>query len=214
MKGFMLFFSLVWVFSGFNNLPAEQGKKNVAHQNRQTKLQAVSPFIIFMENKPKQFINFSISKYQTVHFALNRQRLFYVDFKKDSEDNPEIEKWLLRDWSARLSFNRQLKPIYKNLMPYIGIGAGNCYIQDSKLNIKRGKKYPEETFLDYEMRGYFKHPGVFGAAGLQFRPTSKAFFFIQSKCSILFDQNNFLMQPSTKFTDLINISTGFRFAIF
>jgi hypothetical protein len=159
------------------------------------------------------FLNYAMSQRLAISFDLEKKSLFGFEVNRSSEQASLLNKFLLRDWSASLAFNYYFKPLSKKLLPYVGVGAGEYYILDSKAKIKRTREHPEEESLDYDMREHFKHPGFFGAAGLQFQPTRHTCFFIQSKCSVVFDQNENLMMPSSKFTDFFNITTGVRFIL-
>ncbi len=158
------------------------------------------------------FLNYATSNRSFINVELKKRSPFGLDFNSDDAFN-SLNKFLLRDWSASLSFNYCLKPVSHHLMPYVSIGAGQYYVQDSKGNIKRAKENPEEVNLDYDMRDYFRNPGLFGAAGLQFQAGARTNFFLQTRCSIIFDDDRSLIIPSTKFTDLFNITAGFRLTL-
>lgn len=156
------------------------------------------------------FLNYATSKKSFINLEVRKHSLFGLELNSTSEDFRSLNKFLLRDWSASLSFNYCLKPVRQNLLPYISIGAGQYYVQDSKANIKRAKENPEEANIEYDMRKYLRNPGVFGAAGLQLRANQRASFFVQTRFSIIFDDNQ-LTTPSAKFTDMFNVTAGFRF---
>jgi hypothetical protein len=155
------------------------------------------------------FLNYATSKRSFINVELKKRSPFGLDLNADEAFN-SFNKFLLRDWSASLSFNYCLKPVSDLLVPYFSVGVGQYYIQDSKGNIKRAKENPEEVNLDYDMRDYFRNPGVFGAAGLQLQAGQRTNFFLQTRCSIIFDDDRSMMIPSSKFTDLFNITAGFR----
>ncbi len=155
------------------------------------------------------FLNYATSKKSFINLEVRKHNFFGLQFNSNSEELNSLNKFLLRDWSASLSFNYCLKPVRQNLLPYISIGAGQYYVQDSKANIKRAKENPEEANIEFDMRKYLRNPGVFGAAGLQFRANQRASFFVQTRFSIIFDDNK-LTTPSAKFTDLFNVTAGFR----
>ncbi|MFQ6113085.1 MAG: hypothetical protein ACE5NG_03230 [bacterium] len=158
------------------------------------------------------FINYSMTKNATVRFELQQVSRFGGNFSHTSTRTNFFDKLLWREWSASVSFNCNLKPIYRNVVPYISVGAGEYFIHDSKSNIKRVREHPEEENLDYDMREYFKRPGFFGALGLQLKASPRTIFFIQSRCSILFDQHHLMEQPSN-FTDYISLTTGIRYSL-
>ena len=158
------------------------------------------------------FFNYSTSQRSFINLEFRKQGgPFGLQLNSQGDALSSLNKFVLRDWSASLSFNYCLKPVRQNLLPYISVGAGQYYVQDSKANIKRVRENPEEESLDYDMRKYLRNPGVFGAAGLQFQASPRTNLFIQTRCSIIFDDNQSLLVPSSKFTDLFNITVGFRF---
>lgn len=156
------------------------------------------------------FLNYSTSPKSFINLEFHKRSLSGLDLGSESNGLSSLNNFFLRDWSASVSFNYCLKPISHNLVPYFSVGAGQYYIQDSKANIKRAKENPEEVNLDYDMRDYFRNPGVFGAACLQFQASPRTNLFIQTRCSIIFDDDRSLTAPSSKFTDLFNVTVGFR----
>lgn len=158
------------------------------------------------------FYNHYFGDKTSVNFEVQRLHCGAL-YCKDASDENLVEQMLTRNWSASLSFNYYLKPVLlSNLKPYIGVGAGRYYIQESKSTIKKDRENAEEDSIEHNMRGYYRRPGLFGAAGLQLRARSNTYFFIQSKCSLLFEDNGIFWQPSN-FTDLISITTGFRYIL-
>jgi len=98
-----------------------------------------------------------------------------------------------------------------NLRPFVCLGVGEYYIQGSKAMIKQGKTDLRKEVWTTNMRDQFRRGGFFGALGLKFQANSRTALFIQTKCSVLFDRNDLMLGHPSKFTDLLNISTGFRF---
>ncbi|RMF60969.1 MAG: hypothetical protein D6743_14200, partial [Calditrichaeota bacterium] len=122
-----------------------------------------------------------------------------------------VDKMMQRNWSASVAINYHLKPIQENLSPFVGLGIGQYYIYDSKDKVKSGGKHLGECNWDYELRRSLRRSGFFGAIGLQYVPSWRTVFFIQTKCSILFNRGMFVPAGTSNFTDFINISTGLRF---
>lgn len=155
------------------------------------------------------FVNYSVSNHIDFQLELKKNNLL------DSADKANPESTFLdflqrRDWSSSLALNCSLKPITENLYPFLGVGAGQYYIYNSKDEIKKAKQNPEEDNLDYDMREYFKRPGFFGLVGIKYQCSPRMVWFFQTKCSILFEENAILSPQTSNFTDLVNISTGFR----
>ncbi|MFQ5676259.1 MAG: hypothetical protein ACE5G1_10210 [bacterium] len=163
---------------------------------------------LFTSKTPKMglFVNYSLSPKVALQLELDKRK-YFADLAGGATF---LDRRLRREWSLSLAMQYQMKPVATNLVPFVCIGAGNHYIQDSKAKIRQGKKDPRARGLDYEMRQYFRRAGVFSAVGFKFQANSKAALFIQSKCSILFDKSHFNFNPSSKWTDFINVSTGLK----
>ncbi len=131
--------------------------------------------------------------------STENQRAFYNGFYK-------------RDWSASLEVNYRLKPIDDKFTPFIGLGAGEYYLYDSKVNIKEGKEDPQNGSIDYDMRKYFKRSGVFGSVGIKYNLNTRTTLFINGKCSVLFDKKYLIMSMPGNYSDFLNLSTGVRFS--
>jgi hypothetical protein len=157
------------------------------------------------------FIDYLMTKNTSLQLELQYFNTLGFNFGHKSTGTSFYDKLIRRDWSARLSFNCELEPFYRNFIPYVSVGAGEYFIYGSKSNIKRVKEHPEEENLDYDMREYFKRPGFFGAVGFHLKANPKTSLFIQSKCSILFDKDNSFLQPSN-FTDYFSLTTGIRYS--
>jgi hypothetical protein len=157
------------------------------------------------------FLNYATSKKSFINLELRKHSFFGLELNSNTgaTDN-SVNKFLLRDWSTTLSFNYCLRPVRASLLPYVSFGAGQYYVQGSRANIKRVKENPEESNIDYEMRKYFRNPGVFGAASLQLQAAPRTQIFIQTRYSIIFDDGNSAIVPSSKFTDSFNVTAGFR----
>lgn len=157
------------------------------------------------------FVNYAFSQNVSVELEYKRSSPFQDELVNESANLTLVDVLQKREWSSSVSANYNFKEISKNLTPFVGVGAGEYYIHDSKAKIKSCKQDPNEEHLDYDMRSYFKRPGFFGSAGLKFQPNSRTILFIQSKCSILFEKDKLFLGYTSNFTDLLNISTGVRF---
>jgi len=117
-----------------------------------------------------------------------------------------------RDWSTKVSLNYHFAELGKTISSFVGVGAGNYYIQDSRTRIKESRKIPASENIDYDFRKYFKRPGVFASLGIKWQANSRTAFFLQTKSSILFEKDNglFRIGSTSNFTDLLNVSTGIR----
>lgn len=154
------------------------------------------------------FFNYTMSRKLDLQLEVDERNHFF-DFMNDESNI--MDRGLRREWSMKVALNYRVKPLWNYMAPYICMGAGNYYIQDSKAKIKRGKVDPRERGLDYDMRKHFRHAGFFGALGLTFRENSRIAFYIQGKCSILFGYRVLILTDPSEFSDLINISTGLKF---
>ncbi len=122
-----------------------------------------------------------------------------------------VESLQKRDWSTNFAVAYHLRDIGAVLSPYIGLGVGDYYLQDSKMHISTARDNESERNIDFEMRRYFKRPGLFGTMGVRFRTVQRAVFFLQAKCSVLFERDNiFIVGKTSSFSDWLNISTGIR----
>ncbi len=117
-----------------------------------------------------------------------------------------------RDWSTKVSLNYHFAELGKSISSFVGVGAGNYYIQDSRSRIKESGKIPASETIDYDFRRYFKRPGVFASLGIKWQANSSTVFFLQTKSSVLFEKDNSLFRigSTSSFTDLLNVSTGIR----
>ena len=156
------------------------------------------------------FFNYNMSRKLSLQMEVESETFLPDILGNQVSESSFPDDGLQREWAMSLALNYQMKPLLTNLRPFICLGAGKYYIQGSKAMIKQGKTDPQERGLDYEMRDQFKRSGFFGALGLKFQANSRTALFIQTKCSVLFDRNDLMGHPS-KFTDLLNISTGLRF---
>lgn len=155
------------------------------------------------------FVNYSVS--QNIDFQLEVQRNNLWDGVEEEIQKSDFTDFLQqREWTSSVALNCNFKPVYDKLYPFLGVGAGQYYIYDSKDEIKRAKENPDEENLDYDMREYFRRPGFFGLVGLKYRCNSRVVWFFQTKCSILFEDTEILSPQTSNFTDLINISTGLQ----
>ena len=131
--------------------------------------------------------------------ATENQRAFYNGFYK-------------RDWSASLEADYRFKPIDDKFTPFIGLGAGEYYLYDSKVNIQEGKEDPQNGSIDYDMRKYFKKSGFFGSVGMKYNLNTRTTLFVNGKCSVLFDKKHLMMSDPDRYSDFFNLLTGVRFS--
>ena len=156
------------------------------------------------------FFNYNMSGKLSLQVDVEKETSLPDILQNRTPESNFLDGGLRREWAIRLALNYQMKPLLDNLRPFVCLGVGEYYIQGSKAMIKQGKTDPHERGLDYDMRDQFRRGGFFGALGLKFQANSRTALFIQTKCSVLFDRNDLMGHPS-KFTDLLNISTGLRF---
>ncbi len=113
-----------------------------------------------------------------------------------------------RDWSTRLAFSS----VSRAISPFVGIGTGNYYIQNSKRRIKQAQRQVGGETVDYDLRRSFKRPGFFATMGMRWQANHRTSIYLQTKSSVLFDrENDLVVGPTSKFTDLLNVSASIRF---
>lgn len=157
------------------------------------------------------FFNYNMSSKLSLQINVESEDFFPDILANPTSASSFLDSGIRRDWAMSLALNYQMKPVVSNLRPFICLGAGEYYIQSSKVKIKQGKREPRERGLDYDMRDHFRRSGFFGALGLKFQANTSATLFIQTKCSVLFDRDDLLFTHPSEFTDLLNISTGLKF---
>lgn len=158
------------------------------------------------------FLNYSLSRKLCVELEVRKHHSHENGICTNGGEACLFYALQNRDWSTKLALNYHLGKPQNFLLPYVGIGAGNYYIQDSKTRIKQGQENSQETNFDSELRSYYKRPGVFAAVGMRLQPTSRLQFFVQAKSSVMFDRDHSLeFGEISRFTDIFNISTGMRF---
>lgn len=155
-----------------------------------------------------------------VNFTLSRRFVFDMKVEKTGEkvssactahDGCFFESAHERDWSTRLAVNYHFKTVSRSISPFVGIGTGNYYIQNSKRRIKQSRRDPGSESVDYDFRRYYKRPGFFATLGMKWQANNRTSIYLQTKSSLLFDRENDLLVGSTsKFTDLLNVSASLR----
>lgn len=212
MRKDLLFFSLVCSMVACKSVQAQDGQR--VSVGLLSGLALKKPANEFSKARQSfgMFLNYSVNENASFNFEVRRWACFGMECAEQSHSSGLFDKMLTKDWSGSISFNLRMDPIYKNLRPYVGFGAGKYYIQNSKEAVKRAKEHPEEENIDYDMRRYLGRPGFFGAVGMQFQARSKTFLFIQSKCSILFERDVIIVQPSS-FTDYMSVTAGIRYIL-
>jgi len=156
------------------------------------------------------FVNYNFSEKLYVQLEYEKKDFFLSELF-DDESSGLLDNLFKSEWSTSVLLNYHFKSISKELSPFIGIGAGQYYIYDSKRIIKNDKETPGDESLDYDLREYLRKPGVFGTFGVHFRPMVRTTLFVEGRCSLLFNENDMLLQPSMNLTDLIAITAGLKF---
>lgn len=160
------------------------------------------------------FLNVNVSRKISLEMEYQRNALSYQNGADEPITNESFFDTLYkRDWSASLAFNYHLQPIHERFMPFVGLGAGQYYIYDSKNRIREARGNPQQGDIDYDMRRYFKRPGFFGTFGVKFNANPRTTFFLNGKCSILFDDEHSFIALPCNYSDFYNITTGIRYSI-
>ncbi|MFQ5648965.1 MAG: hypothetical protein ACE5IY_03400 [bacterium] len=155
------------------------------------------------------FVNYALSRKLTIGFELEKSHPLHESPCNRASGTCFFESLHRKDWSQKIALNYHFNRIGSRLLPYVGVGAGNYYILDSKARIKQGRRNRAERNLDYELKRSFKRPGFFAAFGLKWQSSARTTVFLQTKTSILFERSNDLLVGETSnFTELLNMSTG------
>ncbi len=208
LKKSILFLILFCTVFSFKNIKTAAGedKLNFGVRNNLTLRSFRSP----PNRSMGLFFNYNMSRRLSLQMEIESEQFLPDILLNRTPESNFLDGGLRREWAISLALNYQMKPLLDNLRPFVCLGVGEYYIQGSKAMIKQGKTDPQERGLDYDMRDQFRRGGFFGALGLKFQANPRTSLFIQTKCSVLFDRNDLMGHPS-KFTDLLNISTGLRF---
>lgn len=155
------------------------------------------------------FVNYNFS--EKLYVQVEYEKKDFLSQLFDDENSGKLENLYQQNWSTSVLLNYHFKSTANTFSPFIGLGAGQYYIYDSKRVIKHDKANPADESLDYELREYLRKPGVFGTVGIHFQPTNAMTFFVESRCSILFREEGMMLEPSPNFTDLMAITAGLKF---
>jgi len=162
---------------------------------------------------PGMFLNVNISRKVNFEVEYRNSTLVTGHDALTRTERSFFEKLQRRDWSASLAFNYHFKPSDGRIAPYVGVGAGQYYIHDSKARIKKGKADPQQGDIEFDMRRYFKRPGFFGTVGFKLKATARTTLYLHGKCNVVFDKHRGPALLPCNYSDLFNISTGIRFSL-
>lgn len=155
------------------------------------------------------FLNYNFSEKLYVQFEYENKDFFLSEIF-DGESAGLLDNLFNREWSTSVLLNYHFKATSRGFSPFVGVGAGQYYIYDSKRIISNDKETPGDESLDYELREYLRKPGVFGSVGLHFRPVVRTTLFVEGRCSLLFSEDDMVPHPSMRLTDLMAITAGLK----
>lgn len=158
------------------------------------------------------FMDYAVTRRTALHLELHRGTCSKTGCLFGRSGEHPFKSSMAEDWSVSVMMNVHLAPISSRWKPYVGLGGGRYYLQDSRETIDEGRAHPEEARLEYDLRRYLRRRGLFGVAGMRFEASPRVDIFLQMRCGLLFeDPDDFIVPESI--TDHLNARVGFRYIL-